>query len=68
VHGWTAACGRQAGASLDEFGILQGLEMLADGGVGEAEFGGEFGCRDGFDALQALEDTALGAGEVVSAG
>jgi hypothetical protein len=68
MHGWTAAGGGQAGAPLDQFGALQGLEMLADGGVGETELGGELGCRDGFDALEALEDAALGAGEVVSIG
>ena len=47
-----------------EPGHLQGFEVLADGGVRQPEGKGELGRRRRLDALQALEDAALGGGQL----
>jgi hypothetical protein len=43
---------------------LECIEVLAQRGVGEPELGGEIRGRCRFDALQPLDDAALGVGQL----
>ena len=44
--------------------LLERIEMLTQGGVGEPELAGKVGCRCRLDALEPLDDPALGVGEL----
>jgi hypothetical protein len=64
VGGRAAATVADPGRTLDQVGRLECLEVLADGRVGEAELGGQFGRGRRVGALETLDDAALGAREV----
>jgi hypothetical protein len=64
VRGRAAAAVADPGGPLDQAGGLEGLEVLADGGVGEPELGGQLGRGGGVGALEPLDDATLRAREV----
>ena len=45
-------------------GVLQRLEVLADGGVGQVELGRQLAGGRRVDALQPLDEASLGIGHV----
>ena len=52
--------------ALNQIGGLERLEVLANRGVGETEVGRQLGCGGAVGALQVLDDSAFGTGEVVA--
>lgn len=64
VHRWPAAASTGRLHAFDQFRALEGLKVLADRGVGQAELGGQFGRGRRLGALQPFDDAALGTGEV----
>ncbi|CAB4853567.1 unannotated protein [freshwater metagenome] len=68
MHGRPAATGAGGDDTLDEFGGLQRLEVLANRSVGETELGGQFRRSCCVGALEPLDDAALGTGQIGSDG
>ena len=66
MHRRAPAAEARSGDTLDQLGGFERFEVLANGGVGKAELAGKFRCCGALGALQALDDAALGAGEVVA--
>ena len=55
---------REGGGPLDQTRLLEGLEVLADGGVGQLEGGRDLGCGERVGPLEPIEDAPLGVGEL----
>ena len=63
-HRWPTATDRSGHGALDQSGDLECFEVLADGGVGQAELKRQLRGRSRLDALQAFEDPALRFGQL----
>ena len=66
MHRRAAAASAWCIDTLDEFGAFECFQVLANCGVGESELGRQFWRGGALRALQALDDAALGTGEVAA--
>jgi hypothetical protein len=62
VHGRAAAARGLGHRASDHSGVFERVQMLTQGCVGESEFAGEIGGGCRLDALQPVNDPALGIG------
>ena len=55
---------REGGGALDQSGLLERLEVLADGGVGQLEGGRDLGSGERVRPLEPIQDAPLGVGDL----